>query len=172
VYGDPAVAVDMFKTLATIQDDPYGQYLLGVSWLAVGKRDPARQAQAANEGNKALARALKLDPTFYPALYRYSRTLRPGSDGELDALVQAHLMAPQVDDIRITAVIALLRKGEYEPAAILIDPLAQSPHVNLNVAVAQVLRDKAAARQAPASDQALTAEARTRLQALEAQAKS
>jgi hypothetical protein len=42
----------------------------------------------------------------------------------------------------------------------------------MNVAVAQVLRDKALARQAPASEQALTAEARTRLQALEAQAKS
>ena len=132
----------------------------------------ARLAEATTEGKKALARALKLDPTFYPALYRYSRTLPAGSESVLDALVQAHLMAPQVDEIRIDAVIALLRKGEYDSAAALIDPLAQSPHVNLYVAVAQVLRDKAAAHQAPASDQAMVAEARARLAKLIEETKS
>ena len=172
VFGDPAVAVDMLKSLTTIQSDPYGQYLLGVSWLAVGKRDPARLAEATTEGKKALARALKLDPTFYPALYRYSRTLPADSESVLDALVQAHLMAPQVDEIRIDAVIALLRKGEYDTAAGLIEPLAQSPHPDLNVAVAQVLRDAAAARRAPASDQATVTEARARLAKLTEEAKS
>jgi hypothetical protein len=172
VFGDPAVAVDMLNGSEAIKTDPYGQYLLGVSWLSVGKRDPARLAEAATEGKKALARALKLDPTFYPALYRYSRTLPAGSEQVLDALVQACLMAPQVEEIRIDAVSALLRKGEYDTAAALIEPLAQSPHLDLNVALAQVLRDKAAAHQAPASDQAMVAEARARLEGLKAQAKS
>lgn len=171
VFGDPATAVATLKG-AQIQGDAYGQYLLGVSWLSVGRRDPARQAEAAAEGKKAFARALKLDPTFYPALYRYARTLPSGSDGVLDALVQAHLMAPQVEEIRIDAVIALLRKGEYDTAGALIAPLAQAPHMNLNVAVAQVLRDKAAAHQAPASDQAMVAEARARLATLAADGKS
>ncbi len=166
VFGDPTVAVELLKSSEAIKSDPYGQYLLGVSWLSVGRRDPARLAEATSEGKKALARALKLDPTFYPALYRYSRTLPDGSDAVLDALVQAHLMAPQVEQIRIDAVIALLRKGEYDSAAALIDPLAQSPHLNLYVAVAQVLRDKAARHQAPASDQALSAEAKARLEVL------
>ena len=172
VFGDPAVAVEMLSGSEAIKADPYGQYLLGVSWFAVGRRDPARQAEATTEGKKALARALKLDPTFYPALYRYSRTLPAGGDAVLDALVQAHLMAPQVEEIRIDAVIALLRKGEYDTAAALIEPLAQSPHVDLNVAVAQVLRDSAAARKAPASDQAMVAEARARLAKLADEAKS
>ncbi len=171
VFGDPAAAVATL-TGAQIQDDPYGQYLLGVSWLSVGRRDPARQAEAAAEGKKAFARALKQDPSFYPALYRYARTLPAGSDAVLDALVQAHLLAPQVEEIRIDAVIALLRKGEYDAAGALIAPLAQAPHLNLNVAVAQVLRDKAAARQAPASDQALVAEARARLATLTTDGKS
>jgi hypothetical protein len=172
VFGDPTVAVELLKSSEAIKTDPYGQYLLGVSWLSVGRRDPARLAEATSEGKKALARALKLDPTFYPALYRYSRTLPEGSDAVLDALVQAHLMAPQVEQIRIDAVIALLRKGEYDSAAALIDPLAQSPHLNLYVAVAQVLRDKAANHQAPGSDQALSAEARARFETLKAQTKS
>jgi hypothetical protein len=42
--------------------------------------------------------------------------LPAGGDAVLDALVQAHLMAPQVEEIRIDAVIALLRKGEYDTA--------------------------------------------------------
>ncbi|MET3666913.1 hypothetical protein [Caulobacter sp. 1776] len=166
VFGDPSVAVELLKSADALNADPYGQYLLGVSWFGVGKRDPARLTEAASEGKKALARALKLDPTFYPALYRYSRTLPEGSDAVLDALVQAHLMAPQVDQIRVDAVIALLRKGEYDSAAALIKPLAQSPHPDLNVAVAQVLSEKALARQAPGGDQALIAEARGRLEKL------
>jgi hypothetical protein len=167
VFGDASVAVELLKSSDALKTDPYGQYLLGVSWFGVGKRDPARLAEATSEGKKALARALKLDPTFYPALYRYSRTLPENSDAVLDALVQAHLMAPQVDQIRIDAVIALLRKGEYDAAAALIAPLAQSPHLDLNVAVAQVLGEKATARQAPGSDQVLVAEARGRLKKLE-----
>ena len=171
VFGDPAVAVQTLKSLPALQDDPYAQYLLGVSWLAVGRRDPARQTEANGEGKKALARALKLDPTFYPALYRYARTLPADGETVLDALVQASVMAPQVPEIRIDAVIALLRKGEYDGADALIEPLAQAPHADLNVAVAQVLRDEAQAHQAPASDQALVAQARTRLAAMQAQDK-
>jgi hypothetical protein len=172
VFGDPTVAVEMLNGSEATKTDAYAQYLLGVSWLSVGKRAPARLAEATTEGKKALARALKLDPTFYPALYRYSRTLPAGSEQVLDALVQAHLMAPQVEEIRIDAVIALLRKGEYDTADSLIEPLAQAPHLNLNIAIAQVLRDKAVAHQAPASDQAMVAEARARLETLKAQAKS
>lgn len=171
-FGDPATAVQMFTRSEALKTDPYAQYLLGVSWQAVGRRDPARAAEASGEARKALARALKLDPTLYPALYRYARTLPENSDAVLDVLVQAHLLAPQVEQIRLDAVIALLRKGEYDSAAALIAPLAQAPHANLNVAVAQILREKAIAHQAPGSDQALVTEARTRLEKLIQAAKS
>ncbi|PIB95871.1 hypothetical protein CSW60_14965 [Caulobacter sp. X] len=170
-FGDPAVAVDLLKSAEALKTDPYAQYLLGVAWLSLAKRDPARLAEASGEARKALARALKLDPNLYPALYRYARTLPEGSEPALDALVQAHLLAPQVDPIRIDAVIALMRKGEFDSAVALIAPLAESPHVNINVAVAQVLHEKAIAHQGPGAEQALTAEARKRLELLTAAAK-
>ncbi|PZR36006.1 hypothetical protein [Caulobacter segnis] len=170
-FGDPTVAVELLKGTPALQTDPYAQYLLGVAWQTVGRRDPARLAETSGESRKALARALKLDPTFYPALYRYARTQPQDSDAALDALVGAHLLAPQVEQIRIDAVIALLGKGEYDSAAGLIAPLAQSPHLSLNVAVAQVLREKAIAHQGAGADQALVAEARKRLEVLTAAAK-
>ena len=164
VFGDPATAVATLKGADIVKDDPYSQYLLGVSYLSVARRDPGQKAGATADAKKAFARAVKLDPSFYPALYRYARTLPPESETVIDVLVQAHLLAPQVEQIRIDAVLALLRKGEYDTAGALIVPLARSPHMNLNVAAAQVLAESATAHEAPPNDQVLVKEAHGRME--------
>ena len=164
MFGDPATAVATLKGADIVKDDPYSQYLLGVSYLSVARRDPGQKAGATADAKKAFARAVKLDPSFYPALYRYARTLPPESETVIDVLVQAHLLAPQVEQIRIDAVLALLRKGEYDTAGALIEPLARSPHMNLNVAAAQVLAESATAHEAPPNDQVLVKEAQGRME--------
>lgn len=164
VFGDPVIAVATLRGADILQAYPYSQYLLGVSYLSVARRDPGQKTAATAEAKKAFARALKLDPGFYPALYRYARTLPPESDTVLDVLVQAHLLAPQVEQIRIDAVLALLRKGEYDAGGALIAPLARAPHMNINVAAAQILAEDASAHRAPANDQALFKAARARLE--------
>jgi hypothetical protein len=52
----------------------------------------------------------------------------PISEEVLDVLIQAHLLAPQVDEIRFNLAIHLLNARRYRDAATLLGPIAFNPH--------------------------------------------
>jgi tetratricopeptide (TPR) repeat protein len=128
---NPARARELATPL--IEADPQdfeAQYIVGRSYFA--------EAEAAEDGGEALlaqarrhfVRAFRVNPNHVPTLYYYVRSQREYvlSDEVLDVLVQAHLLAPQVDEIRFNLAIYLLNARRFQDAAAILGPIAYSPH--------------------------------------------
>ncbi len=131
--GDPAAAEQSLRDLlAAHPDDVDVLIALGTNRLALAREAPDRRLALHREAGKLFARAYKLDPTSYRALYGYvrSRTVESGypNDNDMEALLAANELAPQADDITLAAAYASMLRREWPRARALLLPLANSPH--------------------------------------------
>ena len=112
--------------LAQMPDDP--DLLRWRAQAARAERTPAGQAMA----QELLGRALSVAPSDWRVLHAYARSQR-GVGGSLpnhalDALLKAHMLAPQVSEIVLDTALALSQAGRMTEAAQVLEPLAWAPH--------------------------------------------
>jgi hypothetical protein len=70
----------------------------------------------------------------------------------MNVLLLAHQLAPQVADIRLSAVVALMNRDRFEDADLLLRPLAADPHSASLAQAAKELLDRIRSRQRPGPD--------------------
>lgn len=155
-YGDRETGLKLADAYAAEHpDDPEGFELAGLGRMAIGDREPPRQAALYKEAGLKLGQAFKLDPERFQTLYGYalSRRLDPKypSDNVLNVLDEAHMLAPQVPDITLTEAEALIVRGQNDKAVALLKPVANSPHGGKTAKRAKALLQKIGG-EAPASD--------------------
>lgn len=144
--------------------DTEAMYLMGQSYVAEARAGETNAfTETAAPGRRYFARAFRIDSTHVPTLYAYAETYSatPGvmPDGPLDVLTQAHLLAPQVMEIRLRLGGELMRARRFDEAAPVLGPAAFSPHESALTRQARVLLE-AARRGEQANPEALEAAAR------------
>lgn len=115
------------------------QYITGRSYFAEAEAAEEGRDAAMAQARRHFVRAFRVNPNHVPTLYYYVRTqnVYPMPDDVLDVLVQAHLLAPQVDEIRFNLAIHLLNGRRFSDAAQILGPIAYSPHGGDTVARAR-----------------------------------
>jgi hypothetical protein len=146
-YGDRETGLKLADAYAAEHpDDPEGFELAGLGRMAIGDREPARREALYKEAGQKLGQAFKLDPERFQTLYGYaqSRKLDPKypSDNVLNVLDEAHMLAPQVPEITLTEAEALIARGQNDKAAVLLRPVANSPHGGKAAKQAKLLLQK------------------------------
>ena len=155
-YGDRETGLKLADAYAAEHpDDPEGFELAGLGRMAIGDRDPARREALYKEAGLQMGKAFKLDPERFQTLYGYaqSRKLDPKypSDNVLNVLDEAHMLAPQVPEITLTEAQALIARGQNDKAAVLLRPVANSPHGGKSAKQAKALLQKIGG-EAPATE--------------------
>jgi hypothetical protein len=115
--------------------------------VAARRGDDAKERKLAQPW---FVKAHKVDPNHFQTLVRYAESLsgspRFVSENTQNILLLAHELAPQVSGITMSAAQMLLERGQFDQAALLLTPLASSPHEPELAAVAQALLRQARAR--------------------------
>jgi len=151
LYGDGAAADRLLDLLlAEAPGDAELLYLKGMRHLAAGRRDAGERARHFAEAQRWFVRAHRADENHYPTLYRYaeSLSLEPGflSENTSNILLLAHQIAPQVEEVAMSAANLLMRRGEFERAEALLVPVGAGRHrSNMRQAVVALIA-KAQAR--------------------------
>jgi hypothetical protein len=149
LYGDGAAADRLLDPLlAAAPNDAELLYLKGMRHLVAARRgDDAKERKLAQPW---FVKAHKVDPNHFQTLVRYAESLsgspRFVSENTQNILLLAHELAPQVSGITMSAAQMLLERGQFDQAALLLTPLASSPHEPELAAVAQALLRQARAR--------------------------
>ncbi len=105
------------------------QYIVGRSYFAEAEAAEEGGEEAMAQARRHFVRAFRANPNHVPTLYYYVRSHDGAlSDEVLDVLIQAHLLAPQVDEIRFNLAIQLLNSRRFRDAATVLGPIAYSPH--------------------------------------------
>jgi hypothetical protein len=140
LYGDGALADRLIDELLGVSpNDAELMYFRGMRFLAA-----FRQART------WVARAHRTDPKDYRAPYRYVQTfsVEPNlvSAQNVEVLLLAHSLAPQVAEIRFAAAQMLVALADYELAEGLLGPLVGTAHETSLTGRARALMDKVRAR--------------------------
>jgi hypothetical protein len=144
-YGDrKAGEAILDRRLAAAPDDVEALDLAAHARLDAGDDDKAHAADLAKEAQPFVAKAFKLDPDRYQTLWTYARSrklLDPDypSDNTLEALLAAHDLAPQVEEIRLEAARGMIARGRLDYAAAMLTPVANDPHGGEGVETARKL---------------------------------
>jgi len=144
-HGDPAVAAGLLDAL--LAASPQDPDLL--RWRALSARPMARGASPAvvSEAKRLLARAFESDPNDWRTLHAYVRLhgpmSRPLPAPVLEVLLRTHELAPQVAEVVLDTAVALQYAGMLREAAIVLQPLAYSPHGGAAADLAGRLLEKA-----------------------------
>lgn len=111
-------------------NDAEALYLLGKSYLDEAKTGPPEAYLAtAARGRPYFARVFHLNPHHAATLYDYSQTFgHPLDEQTLEVLVQAHDLAPQVEEISVYTGIALMEDRRFLEAIPMLASVAYSPH--------------------------------------------
>ncbi|MDX2238365.1 MAG: hypothetical protein NW203_12460 [Hyphomonadaceae bacterium] len=130
LYGDAAAARARIAPVLTADpNDANAHYITGLAWLRDAR---AGDAAARLEARRAFVRAFRLDDAHVPTLYRYVETFtdlnQPLSARDLDVLLRAHDLAPQVFEIGANAAAQLAAARRYREAIATLTPFAQDPH--------------------------------------------
>jgi tetratricopeptide (TPR) repeat protein len=131
--GDPAAAdAPLDKLLQASPDDLEGLYLKGLRSVMAGWKDPDNRAAWFHKAQPSLVRAYRVDPHYAPTLWLLGVSLganggRP-SDNELNAVTNAHLLAPQVGDFAMSAAEVMMRAERYAEAAEILEQVVYAPH--------------------------------------------
>jgi tetratricopeptide (TPR) repeat protein len=130
--------------IAANASDVEALYLTGLtSVIEASAAPPEARTDLARAARRAFARAFRVDPNHVPTLYWYASTYalagEPMPDTATEALLQAYVLAPQVDEIAFTAATVLMQEGEYDQAETMLRPVAFSPHRGAGAAQAQQL---------------------------------
>lgn len=152
LYGEAAADDRMLDTLlAASPNDAELMYFRGMRYLRAAR---AAEGEAARplyrQARTWFSRAHRTAPNHYQTPYRYVQTFtgEPNlvSAGNLEVLLLAHTLAPQVGEIRMAAARMLLALGDFDLAESLLAPLAGTAHEGPQTAVARELLAKARAR--------------------------
>lgn len=116
---------------------------LAESLMASAPTDPGGRRAVFRKAGELLSQAAAIDPDNYQVLYNYaqSRTVEADypSENTLNALLKAVYLAPQVQDIRLVAGEAALKRGRTDVAWSMWVPVATDVHGGPRVAKAQEL---------------------------------
>lgn len=133
--GDPAAAEPVLeRRLKADPNDIEARLLQAESRMKTAEAAPTdeRRTELYRQADRILVPALKADPHDYRLLYAYarSRSVEPGypSENTVRVLTNAVALAPQVETLRFAAAQALARRGHYDQAIALLQPLANDPH--------------------------------------------
>jgi tetratricopeptide (TPR) repeat protein len=149
-HGDRAKGEALLEAqLAASPDDAEALTMLGVSLMDAGDAAPDRRAALYAQAEARLRTALKAEPKRYQTLYALarSRSVKPGypTERDLETLLAAHELAPQVSGIRLRAAEALATRGRWDWVRSLMGPLINNPHGGEDSAAARALLAKAPA---------------------------
>jgi hypothetical protein len=141
LYGDAAVADRLLDNLlAASPNDAELLYFKGMRHLHAAEQEEAWQTDA-SEARRWFGRAHQADPSHYQTLFRYAQSLRRDrefiSDNNIEVILLAHQLAPQVGEITLNAASMLIAHRDVGIAVALLRPLASDPH---NPELAQTAR--------------------------------
>lgn len=129
-YGDRPAAARLIDTqLAASPGDPS---LLRWRALAGLPAKGAASDEARKAARKLLVKAFAADPDDWRTLMLYTELAepfaRPLSDNDLDVLLRARELAPQVGNLSVMTAVALARDDRLADAARALEPIAYAPH--------------------------------------------
>jgi hypothetical protein len=132
-FGDRAAGeVVLGRLLTANAQDAEALLVLANSRMDLGDKDGDKREALYREAGKLLGRAYQADPDRYQVLYGYirSRLIEPTfpTDNDMQVMLTAHDLAPQVEEITLIAARSLMRKKRFDEARGLLGPLANSPH--------------------------------------------
>jgi hypothetical protein len=160
LYGDEAAADRLLDgLLAQSPNDAELMYLKGMRHLRAAEKAEDWSAPA-REARRWFARAHRADANHFQTLYRFSQSMEREpdyvSENTMNILLLAHQLAPQVAQIRVSAATMLMNRDMFEPAEVLLRPLAADPHDAELAQTARQLLERARARQRPQSAETAT----------------
>jgi hypothetical protein len=150
---NPARARELVAPLIEANPEDFeAQYIMGRSYFAEAETAQDGGEAALVQARRHFVRAFRANANHVPTLYYYVRAHNayPMSDEVLDVLIQAHLLAPQVDEIRFNLAIQLLNARRFQDAANLLGPIAYNPHGGDTAARARRYLESAQRGQMPA----------------------
>jgi hypothetical protein len=152
MYGDRAIAQRLLDELLAISpSDVELLYLRGMVHV-VAAREAEAEARAAEfrRARTWFSRAHRLDQNHFLTLYRYAQSFSDepefASENNLNVLLLAHQLAPQIAEIRMNAASLLLMRREFEQAEALLLPLASTAHSGQLAEAARTMIERARRR--------------------------
>ena len=147
LYGDPAAADRLLDTLiAAAPHDAELLYFKGLRYLVASEHEDAWEADS-HAARIWFGRAHQADENHYQTLYRYAESLRRdpsyASENNLNVLLLAHQLAPQVAPITMNAAALMIGRHDNRLAVALIRPLSADPHNASLAAAARQMLDAA-----------------------------
>jgi len=147
LFGDREEADRILdRLLASSPNDAELLYLKGMRYLAAAEHEADWQADA-RTARQWLGRAHRADANHFQTLVLYSQSLRRDpdyrSENNLNVMMLAHRLAPQVPELTMNAAALLIDRREYALAMSLLRPLAADPHRTRLARAAQELIDQA-----------------------------
>ena len=132
LYGDAAAADRLLDPLiAASPHDAELLYLKGMRYLVAAEHETDGAADA-RTARTWFGRAHQADANHYQTLFRYAESLRGDrefeSENNLNVLLLAHQLAPQVSAITMNAAALLIHRNDSALAIPLLRPLAGDPH--------------------------------------------
>lgn len=149
LHGDAAAAERLLTPLlAESPNDVELLFLRGMVHIKAAKEADADERAAQFRRARAFfSRAHRVDGQHYQTLYRYAQTFSGErdflSENNLNIMLLAHQLAPQVADIRMTAASMLLARGDFELAETLLQPLASTAHAGQLAEAARAMLQRA-----------------------------
>ncbi len=138
--GDPGKALQLIEGL--LSREPKDADLW--RWRAQALRTE-RTSNGSALARASLEKSLALAPSDWRTLRAMARITPPSSPQSLGLMLKAHEQAPQVSEVVLDTALALSQADRLEEAAIVLQPLAWSPHGGAAAEVAQKLLLKARA---------------------------
>jgi tetratricopeptide (TPR) repeat protein len=157
VAGRPAEARPLLAgALAANPADAEAQFITGLSYLNEATMEGVDTAASISAARRHLSRAFRAQSNHAPTLYYYVQTFigEPLTPQTLDVLVQAHLLAPQVYEVRFYTAIALMNARRFDEAAAVLRPLIFNPHSPESEQQARRLLEAAERGEMPSFDDA------------------
>jgi hypothetical protein len=152
LHGDGAVADRLIDELLALSPrDSELMYFRGMRYLRASETaDGDARTSLRLQARTWFSRAHRIDGRHFQTLFRYleSRSEEPGfvSAANLEVMLLAQSLAPQVGEIRMAAARMLMLLDDFELAERMLAPLAGSAHEGGQTAAARELLAKARAR--------------------------
>ena len=131
IAGDPQRAASLLD--AALAKSPADPVLLRWRASLYKPFDPATPKQDVDAARRLFVRAFKADPQDWLTLRDYVRAIQARDPNlqkdQLDVLLTAYKLAPQVSDLAMQTGDALARAGRYREAWIAMAPIVYDPHL-------------------------------------------
>lgn len=153
-FGDRAKAKALLRRRIELDPrDVEALQTLGWSLMRQAAAEPAQAQRLLNEARDWFGKGFAVDRDNALLLFDYgiSRRGEPGypSDNVVNVLLRAQELAPQVAAFRMAAADALMRRGRFDEAAAMVQPVFNDPHAGSERLEAKRRFDEALARRRP-----------------------